>query len=136
MPHHRFRGKDDLKKCLQKDIHVWRVVIWRGVNRMIIHFSKSSNPPSIRSSILPFLYIIQTLNLQCGIELNQFRPPTSGFCKILILLYILFGGTAVNCSVSFFSHIPADNITVSRTKKLEIRDCNFLRIYPRYVAHQ
>ena len=36
-------------------IHFGRVVVWYGVNRMIIHFFKASIPPSSLSSIHPFL---------------------------------------------------------------------------------
>ena len=31
--------------------------------------------PSVRSSIHPYIQIIMVVNLQCGMELNEFRPP-------------------------------------------------------------
>ena len=83
-----------MKKGFCKNIHFERGLEWSGVNRMIIHFSKASIPPSIRSSIHPFLKIILALNNQSSI---QFRPPTSSddlcllFCLILILLYMGIG---------------------------------------------
>ena len=83
-----------MKKGFCKNIHFERGLEWSGVNRMIIHFSKASIPPSIRSSIHPFLKIILALNNQSSI---QFRPPTSSddlcllFCLIIILLYMGIG---------------------------------------------
>ena len=77
-------------------------------------FTKTSILPGVRSSIHPFLQIILdlVLNLQCDMELNQFRPPTSSndlcfFSYLIILLWldvkrhvlcVLCGYlTAVNC---------------------------------------
>ena len=37
-----FSNKDDLKKSFWKKIHFGRVVVWCGVNLMIIHFSEAS----------------------------------------------------------------------------------------------
>ena len=58
-----FSSKDDLKKCFWKNIHLGRVVVWCGVNQMIIHFSEASILPRVRSSINPFLKIVLVLNL-------------------------------------------------------------------------
>ena len=51
-------GTDDLKKSFCKNIHFGSEVVWCGMNQMIIYFSKAFIPPSIRSSIHPFLLII------------------------------------------------------------------------------
>ena len=52
-PLQSFGSKDDLKKSFWKNIHFGRVVVWCGVNQMIV-FSEASILQSIRSSILPF----------------------------------------------------------------------------------
>ena len=49
------------RKVFLKNIHFGRMVV--GVIQMIIHFSKTSIPPSVHSSIYPFLQIILMLNL-------------------------------------------------------------------------
>ena len=91
MPDWPFSCKDDLKKNFGKYIHFERAVVWCDVNLMIIHFSEAFIPPSVSSSIHPFLQIILVLNLLLGMELNQFRPSTSSddlrllFCLILLL---------------------------------------------------
>ena len=85
MAHQPFSNKDDLKKekCLEEH-PCWQWFGRCGVNRMIIHCSETS----IRSSILQ---IILVRNLQCGMELNQFRPLTISddlyllFCLILLI---------------------------------------------------
>ena len=56
-------GKDDWQKSFWKNTHFGRVVVWCGVNQMIIHLSEASILPSVRSSIHPFLQIILVLNL-------------------------------------------------------------------------
>ena len=56
-------GKDDWQKSFWKNTHFGRVVVWFGVNQMIIHLSEASILPSVRSSIHPFLQIILVLNL-------------------------------------------------------------------------
>ena len=38
MPHEPFSSKDDWKKSFWVNIHFGRVVVWGGVNQMIIHF--------------------------------------------------------------------------------------------------
>ena len=48
-------NKDDLKKHFSQNIHFGRVVVWCGVNWMIIHFFKAFIQPSSRYSINPFL---------------------------------------------------------------------------------
>ena len=68
---------DDLKKSFWKNIHFGRVVVWYGVNQMIIHFTEASILPSVHSSINHFLQIILVLNLLCGVEWNEFRPSKS-----------------------------------------------------------
>ena len=50
MSHLSFCCKDNIKKNIWESIHFGRVVVWWGVNRMIIHFFKSSIPPSSISS--------------------------------------------------------------------------------------
>ena len=71
-----------------------RVVLWCGVNQMVIHFFKVSVPPSSHYSIHPFLQIILVENSSCGKKLNQFRSPINSnnvwlpFSIILILLYV------------------------------------------------
>ena len=46
---------------------------------MIVHFSGASIPPSVRSSIHPFLQIILVLNLQCAMHnahvIESFSSP-------------------------------------------------------------
>ena len=37
-------------------------MVWCGVTRLIIQFSKASIPPSVRSSTHPFLQIVLALN--------------------------------------------------------------------------
>ena len=39
------------------------VVVWYGVNQVIIHFSEAPILPRVHSSINPFLQIILVLNL-------------------------------------------------------------------------
>ena len=56
-------SKDVLKKSCWRNLHVGRVVVWCGVNQMIIHFSEASILPSVRSSINTFFYIILVLDL-------------------------------------------------------------------------
>ena len=89
MPHQPFSSKDDLTKSIWKNTHFGRVVVWCGVNQMIIHLSEASILPSVRSSIHPFLQIILVLNLQCGMALNEFCPPSISlwllFCLFLLL---------------------------------------------------
>ena len=52
-----------LRKVLE-DYPFWEGgIIWCSVNRMFIHFSEASIPPSVRSSIHSFLQIILVLNL-------------------------------------------------------------------------
>ena len=88
-----FSSKDYLKKCFWKNIHFGRVVVWCYVKQRIIHFSESSILPSVRSSIHPYhLQVILVLNLQCGTELNKFRPPNSSddLCLLFCLLYFFY----------------------------------------------
>ena len=51
-----------LRKVLLKKIHFGRVLVWCGVNWMIIHFSRASIPPSNRFYIYPFFQIILVQN--------------------------------------------------------------------------
>ena len=57
------QGRFEVKFLSKKPIHFGRVVVWCGVNQMIIHFSEASILPSVFSSIHPFLQIILLLNL-------------------------------------------------------------------------
>ena len=41
MLHLPFRSKDDLNKSFYENIHFGRVVVWYGVNQMIIHLFKA-----------------------------------------------------------------------------------------------
>ena len=84
-----FSNKDDLKKSVWKNIHFGTVLVWCGLNQMIIHFSEASILPSVSSSIHPFLQIILVLN-QCCMELNEFRPSKTAVT------------TFANSSVCFF----------------------------------
>ena len=70
MPGKPFSSKDDLKKSFRKKIHFGRVVVWCGVNQMIIRFSNASFLTSFHSSFHPFLQIILVLNTKVrrGIE--------------------------------------------------------------------
>ena len=72
-------SKDDQRKTFWKNIYF---------GRLVIHFSEASIPPSVRSSIHPFLLIILVLFLLCGIELNQFPS--------LCLLFCLYPSTVHN----------------------------------------
>ena len=63
-------------------------MVWCGVNQMISHFSEASILPSVRFSIHPSLHIILVLNLECGMELNEFCLPNSS--DDLCLLFCLF----------------------------------------------
>ena len=80
--------KDDWKKSFWKNIHFGKVMVQCGVNQMIRHFSEASILSSVRSSIHPLLQIILVLNLQCGMEQNEYRPPNSS--DDLCLLFCLF----------------------------------------------
>ena len=64
MPDWPFSCKDDLKKNFGKYIHFERAVVWCDVNLMIIHLSEAFIPPSVSSSIHPFLQIILVLWVQ------------------------------------------------------------------------
>ena len=75
----------------KKTIHFGRVVVWCGVNQIIIHFSEASILPRVCSSIRPFLQIILQLNLKCGMKLNKFWPPYSVlFCLFLPLWWAFY----------------------------------------------
>ena len=75
-----FSCKDDLKKSLCKNILFGGVVVWCGVNQMIIHFPKSSILPSA---------------LRHGIE--SFCPPTSSdnLCLLFCLILLLYWGEVI-----------------------------------------
>ena len=92
---------DDLKKKLWKKIHFGRLVVWCGVIQMIIHLSEASILPSVCYIIHPFLQIILVLNIGCGMELNEFRPPNSrdDLCLHFCLFLLLFcpGARNINC---------------------------------------
>ena len=75
-------------KSFWKNIHFGRVVIWCGMKRMIIHFSKASVTPSDRFANHPFLHIL-VLNLYCAMQLNQFLPPASSYDLCLLFCLIL-----------------------------------------------
>ena len=74
-----------------ENIHFGRVVICFGVNRMIIHFSKASDPPSCPYSIHIFLQKILVENSLCSKELNQFSPPNSSDDLCLLTLSVFYG---------------------------------------------
>ena len=84
-----FSRKDDFNKSFWENLHFGRVVVWYGVNRMIIHFSKASIPPSSRY----FSKIILVENSKCGKEFNKFRPPNSS--DDLCLLFCLYPSSLV-----------------------------------------
>ena len=77
---------------------IWRkvfgwtsVVVWCGVNQMIIHFFKASILPGSRYSINPFLEIIMVQNRKCGKEFNKFpSPSTASSSDDLCLLFCLY----------------------------------------------
>ena len=71
----RQRSSLMLKKRFWQNIQFVRVGVWCGANQMIIYFSEASILPSILSSINPFLQIFLVLNMQCGMEFTEFRPP-------------------------------------------------------------
>ena len=88
MTHYPFSSNDDLKKSFLEYINFGMVVVWCGVNQMIIHFSAASILPWVRSSFHPFLQIILVLNLKCGMELSEFRPPNSSYDLLPSLLSV------------------------------------------------
>ena len=63
-------------------------MVLSGVNKIIIHFSEASIVPIVHSSIHPFLQIILVLNLKCGMELSEFRPPNSSYDLLPSLLSV------------------------------------------------
>ena len=75
-----------LRKVLLKKIHFGRVLVWCGVNWMIIHFSRASIPPSGCYSIHPFLQIILVQNSQCDND----SVPQAAATTLLSLLYLSF----------------------------------------------
>ena len=58
MLHLPFSSKDDLNTTFWENIHFRRVVVWYGVNRMIIYFFKASIPPAFILVILFFKIIL------------------------------------------------------------------------------
>ena len=52
-----FSSKGDLNKSFWENIHFGKVVVWCGVNRMIIHFYKASIPPS-KTALAFILFIL------------------------------------------------------------------------------
>ena len=68
------------------------VVVWYGVNQVIIHFSEAPILPRVHSSINPFLQIILVLNLLCSTELNEFLTPNSSddFCLLFCMFLLLW----------------------------------------------
>ena len=62
MPQGPISSKDDLNKSFLESIHFGWLVVWYGVNRVIIHFSEASIPPSSHYSFNPFLQIILVEN--------------------------------------------------------------------------
>ena len=76
MPHQPISCKDDLNKSVWKNIHFGRLVVWCGVNQIIIHFYATSNLP-----ICPFVYSSFSSN-HPGVK-QQRRPLPS-------LLYLSF----------------------------------------------
>ena len=93
MLHWPFSSQDDLKNFFQI-IHFGRVVVQCEPDDY--QFSKTSIPPSVRTSIHPLPQIILVLNLQFSIESNQFNSSTSSddlcllFCQILLLCFLPF----------------------------------------------
>ena len=82
MPHLPFISKDDLNKRCWEHIHF--SMVWNDYHP----FFRASIPPSSLYSIHPFLKTILVVNLQCGMELNEFRPSNSS--DDLCLLFCLF----------------------------------------------
>ena len=80
-----------MKKSVWVNIHLGMVVVWCGVNQMIIHFFKASILPGSRYSINPFLEIIMVQNRKCGKEFNKFpSPSTASSSDDLCLLFCLY----------------------------------------------
>ena len=74
MLHEPFSSKDNLKKLFWKNIHFERRAVWCGVNRMIIHFSEASIPPSIR-----FFYSSFSSNHPSAISVVCPQPAATTF---------------------------------------------------------
>ena len=55
-------SKDDMNQRFLENIHFGGVVVWYGVNRIVISFFKSSIPPSSRYSTHPLFQIILVEN--------------------------------------------------------------------------
>ena len=108
---------DDLNKSFWENIYFWRVVVWYGVNKMILRFSEASMPPSSHYSLNPFLQIIPVENIQFGTELDQFRRLISS--DDLCLLFCLYS------SSMFITFSSGKRDTLSRPEHL---------LYPRVVA--
>ena len=95
MPHTPFSSKDDLNKGFWENIHFGRVVVWYGVNRMIIHFSKPPFHQVAFSSFHPFLHTHPGENIYSAARgLNQFRPPNSS--DDLCFLFCLCTSSMIN----------------------------------------
>ena len=93
--------RDDLECCTSQQRWFEEKILeyhpcWEGgglvlVNRMIIHFSKASIPPSIHPSLHPFLQTGTKWLVGHPVEFNQFHTPTRGddlclsYCLILNL---------------------------------------------------
>ena len=68
----------------------WRLMVGCAENWKIIYFSEASIPPSVHFAIHLFLQIILALNLQCGMELNEFHPPISSDDLCLLSFFFFF----------------------------------------------
>ena len=95
MLHEPFSSKVDLKKSFWDNIHLCRVVVWYGVNRLIINI-----PPSSHYSIHPFLQITGILVQYTAASVipspKQLRRPSPSllylFFYVLLLLQELAAG--------------------------------------------
>ena len=103
---HLCSSKDDLKKGFCKNIRFVRVVIWCGVNQMIINFSEASIPPSVHSSFHRFLQIILVLILYSASNWINSVPPTSNddLCLLFCLILLLRCSSNVNFKWFFAPH--------------------------------
>ena len=74
------------------------MVVWYGVNRMIIHFFKATILQDGFYSIHPYLQIILVENSWCVKEFNQLRPPNMQQRPLPSLLFLSFFFYALRAS--------------------------------------
>ena len=87
--------EEDRRDGFWKNIHFGRVVVWCGLNWKILNFSEASIPPSVCSSVHPFLQIILCYVHICiccaAWNWTKSVPQTASTTFAISSVFILYG---------------------------------------------